>query len=459
MSSDPRIPDGSRAILIGVPRYEKDARYRSYTAVGNSVEGMYKLLVESSLCGWREEQVEKIINPANAGQLMGRLRQLAAETTGVLLLYFVGHGQPSEHTGELCLAITDTDHANPDATGLEYSKIKRMLHSGTPAATRIVILDCCYSGIVIGGLGPDDLADLSDCAGAYTLTAADERARVPLDDQGNPRTAFTGELLDLLARDGVPDGPPGLTLGKIFPLLRQRLMTKGLPRPNQRSDDSVAAFVFARNAAGLAGTAVSPTAAATHVHSDEPADSGEPGTRDSSTGPLIRWLTRHRVFLGASLGTVLAAAAAAAVVFAMNSTPPVGPPTPKPSTTVQPSTFTLSGTFTIKVSSSDVRYGPLIKTTARGCYGTGVYADISAGTAVVITDPEGQQVGVGALQYGQLPNGNSNTCVMPFSVPGVPRGLPSYSITISHRGTQVETPQVAQTGVALGLCPNGCEPS
>lgn len=462
-SGEPVIPPGSRAVLIGVSDYQ-DAEYLSYPAVGNSVDGMYQMLVESGLCGWREEQVTRIPNPANAGRLMGRLRQLAADTTGVLLLYFVGHGQPGEHTGELCLAITDTDHANPDATGLEYTKIKRMLHGGTPATTRIAILDCCYSGIVIGGLGPTDLADLSACAGAYTLTAADERAQVPLDDQGNPRTAFTGELLDLLTRDGVPDGPPNLTLGTIFPLLRQRLETKGLPRPNQRSDDSAAAFVFARNAAGLAGTAVPPTAAAPRVHSDKSADSSEPDTRDwrprrgrGLAGPLIRWFTRHRVFLGASLGTVLAAATV--VVFAMNSAPPVGPATPKPSPTVQPSTFTLSGTFTIKVSSNDVRYGPLIKTTAQGCDGTGHYADISAGTAVVITDPEGRQVGVGALQYGQLADGNSNMCVMPFSVPGVPRGLSSYSITISHRGTQVEPPQLAQTGVALGLCPNGCETS
>lgn len=250
MSGKPVIPPGSRAVLIGIPRYQKDARYRSYTAVGNSVEGMYQLLVESGLCGWREEQVEKIVNPANAGQLMGRLRQLAAETTGVLLLYFVGHGQPSEHTGELCLAIADTDHANPDATGLEYAKIKRTLHSGTPAATRIAILDCCYSGRAIG-LGADDdgtqLADLSDCAGVYTLTAADERAHVPPDGEGHPRTAFTGELLELLTRDGVPGGPDGLALGAIFPHLRQRLAAKGLPRPNQRSDDTAAAFVFACN--------------------------------------------------------------------------------------------------------------------------------------------------------------------------------------------------------------------
>lgn len=251
MTGDPRIPDGSRAILIGVPHYQ-DPAYQSYTAVGNSVDGVYQMLVESGLCGWRKDQVTRITDPANAGHLMGRLRNLARETTGVLLLYFVGHGQPSEHTGELCLAITDTDYANADTTGLEYAKIKRMLHSGTPAATKIAILDCCYSGRAIGlGVTHDgtSLADLSDCSGAYTLTAADERARVPPDDEDIPRTAFTGELLDLLTHYGIPGGPRGLTLGAIFPRLRQRLAAKGLPRPSQRSDDDAAAFVFARNLA------------------------------------------------------------------------------------------------------------------------------------------------------------------------------------------------------------------
>lgn len=262
MSSEPVIPPGSRAVLIGVPRYQ-DARYLCYPAVGNSVDGMYKLLVESGLCGWREEHVSKIVNPTNAGQLLRQLRQLAREAVGVLLLYFVGHGVLSEQ-GELCLAISDTDHAEPDATGLEYTKIRRMLHSGTPATTRIVILDCCYSGRAIG-LGSADqaqLADLSQALGAYTLTAADNFADVHPGAEDPPRTAFTGELLDLLMRDGIPSGPAGLTLGTIYPRLHSRLDSKGLPHPNQRADDHAAAFVFARNAAVPPTSTQSPTALA-----------------------------------------------------------------------------------------------------------------------------------------------------------------------------------------------------
>jgi hypothetical protein len=249
MSSEPVIPADSRAVLIGVPDYQ-DVKYLSYPAVGNSADGMYELLVESGFCGWREEQVSKIVNPANAGKLLAKLRRLAQDATGVLLLYFVGHGVLSEQ-GELCLAVSDTDHSAPDATGLEYSKIKRMLYDSTPATTKIVILDCCYSGraIGLGSAAQAQLADLSEAPGAYTLTAADDFADASLGSGDAPRTAFTGELLDLLTRDGIPGAPAGLTLGEIYPRLRSRLGSRGLPRPNQRAEDQAAAFVFARNAA------------------------------------------------------------------------------------------------------------------------------------------------------------------------------------------------------------------
>ena len=287
MSSDPVIPPDSRAVLIGVPHYQ-DARYLSYPAVGNSVDGMYELLVESGLCGWRQEQVIKVVNPANAGQLLRWLRELARETTGALLLYFVGHGVLSEH-GELCLAVSDTDHADPDATGLEYTKVRRMLHRDTPATTRIVILDSCYSGraIGLGSIDETQFANLSETSGAYTLTAADNFADVPPDAEGAPRTAFTGELLDLLTRDGIPGAPARLTLGTIYPRLRSRLASKGLPRPSQRADDDAAAFVFARNAAVMPAVARLPTATA---ESAPPAmtaagvDSGRPIEPTSESG-------------------------------------------------------------------------------------------------------------------------------------------------------------------------------
>jgi len=145
--------------------------------------------------------------------------------------------------------------------------------------------------------------------------------------------------------------------------------------------------------------------------------------------------------------------AAVAVTLPVHDTI-AGEPVPQPGTppTSPPSAFTLSGTLTLKQASDDLRFGkPAIASTARGCQGTGSYSDLSTGTAVIIKDPAGRQVAVGALKAGRLAEGDTNSCAMPFSVPDVPRGLPSYSVTISRRGTHVSTPDQAQAGIALSI--------
>ncbi|MEV6150520.1 hypothetical protein AB0L53_09275 [Nonomuraea sp. NPDC052129] len=82
------------------------------------------------------------------------------------------------------------------------------------------------------------MADSAGIRGAYTLTASDHAAHVPpLDQQANACTSFTGELLDLV-RTGLPDGPEWLTLDLIYPHLRHRLHSRGLPEPNQRGTDT-----------------------------------------------------------------------------------------------------------------------------------------------------------------------------------------------------------------------------
>jgi hypothetical protein len=84
-----------------------------------------------------------------------------------------------------------------------------------------------------------------------------------------------------------------------------------------------------------------------------------------------------------------------------------------------------------------------------GCDATDGYSDITSGAAVIVQGPQGQTVATGALQSGQI--SDSETCQFPFTVPSVPGDLSSYSVTISHRGTQVLTPAAAHQPVDLTL--------
>lgn len=238
----------SRAVLIGVSKYLDDG-FRDVPAAENSLHRILSILANPSLCGWPEDCIEIILNPIEPMKLAQRLRRLGAETTGTLLIYFVGHGVLTEG-GELCLALSSTEACDPDLTGLEFHRIRQALMN-SPARTKIAILDCCYSGRAILGLSgvrEGDLADATEIAGAYTLTAADQSAHVPLLQDSNVCTSFT-ECLTALIREGIPGGPPALTLGSLYPELKRRLRARGLPSPNQRGTDTIHLFPFSWNSA------------------------------------------------------------------------------------------------------------------------------------------------------------------------------------------------------------------
>lgn len=239
------------AVLIGVSQY-RDPSLLDVPAARNSLHAMHRLLTSPELCGWSEEQVHVLEDPAGATDLALEVHRLAEETTGTLLIYFVGHGLVSK-SGALCLAAGNTQLRYPDLTGLEYDKVRSALLD-SPAQVKLVILDCCYSGRIIQGLaasGESQLVDSTDIHGVYTLTAADQVAHVASRDE-TAGTSFTQVLCDIV-RIGIPGAPPALALTDIYPRLKSTLKARGLPEPNHRVTDTVASYPFSRNVAYAGG--------------------------------------------------------------------------------------------------------------------------------------------------------------------------------------------------------------
>lgn len=87
------------------------------------------------------------------------------------------------------------------------------------------------------------------------------------------------------------------------------------------------------------------------------------------------------------------------------------------------------------------------------CTTTGGFTDISQGAAVTIGGPDGKTIAVIALSAGTVAGdaGSTAQCRFDFDT-SVPPGLSEYTVTISHRGTQVFTPEQVREGqVALTL--------
>jgi len=108
---------------------------------------------------------------------------------------------------------------------------------GSPAHTRVSILDCCFGGLATAAPEPGAQpaappaaqprpGSLKPIDGAYTLAAVgrDEQAAAPEPDRQEVAcTAFTAGLRDLVTA-GLPSRAPWLTFGDLYPALRERLL-------------------------------------------------------------------------------------------------------------------------------------------------------------------------------------------------------------------------------------------
>ena len=240
----------SRAVLIGNGTFSEHEKIPAVPASG-CVAAMLDLLT-SDLCGWPRNRVSLFEDLANPADLARGLVRAVREAEDVLLVYYVGHGMLTM-TGDLVLALSDTE-ADPEAlpyTALPYASLARIM-CGSTAATKLVILDCCYAETAnqaTFGTQSADLADAYPVDGLYFIGASKRREKAGFPLHGD-LTYFTEAFIETV-RAGVPGSPPApeLTLAQIFRAVRTRLAASGLPEPADSGIRDARQYPFASNAA------------------------------------------------------------------------------------------------------------------------------------------------------------------------------------------------------------------
>jgi Caspase domain len=240
-------PDRSRAVLIGASRYA-DPELLALPGVTGNLADLAGVLTSprgTGLAGCTVLADEP--DPATVGEALVRAAEQASD---MLLVYYAGHGLTWTNRNELYLALRGT---RPHAVGTSALRCAdvRQVFLDSPATTRVLILDCCFSGRAIeqgmsGSGAADALLGEVDVEGAYIL-AATEGPRMALAPAGQRHTLFTGELLRLLT-EGVPGGPALLTLDVLYRELRARLRRRNLPVPSCSASASAAHLALAPNA-------------------------------------------------------------------------------------------------------------------------------------------------------------------------------------------------------------------
>jgi putative transcriptional regulator len=253
-------PHRSRVVLVGVGAY---AQLQPLPTVANNLSGISDVLTDVRLWGLPAANCHVVADPTTP-QEVGRALRSAARATGLgglLLVYFAGHGVVDHRTGELHLAVGQTDREAAYATAVPYEWIRRAVLE-SPAGRRVVILDCCYAGRAISGMG-DDLTAVADeveidrtCV--LVATSPNRAALAPSDEK---YTAFTGALVNVL-RQGVPDGPDPLDVATVYDEVLHAHRSQGRPLPEMRARNGGERVPLVRN---LARPARSPTPAPTPV--------------------------------------------------------------------------------------------------------------------------------------------------------------------------------------------------
>ncbi|GAB3874657.1 hypothetical protein GCM10029964_017020 [Kibdelosporangium lantanae] len=197
----------SRAVLIGVSSFTDPDLY-DLPSVTNNVDTLHGMLTHPDWWGIPLENCARIKDDVSAQRVRELLREAARSAEDVLLVYYAGHGLPLD-PDDLVLATTHTRQKSPRDSGVPIDDIRDVFLSSR-ARTRVLVLDCCYSGRALERLGLDK--------------ATATLASVPATEPGNAAkadefTEFGGHLIRVLRR-GIDNQRNTLTLRAIADEIR-----------------------------------------------------------------------------------------------------------------------------------------------------------------------------------------------------------------------------------------------
>ncbi|MFJ9109186.1 caspase family protein [Streptomyces sp. NPDC102283] len=235
-------PASSHAVLIGVSTYES---LPSLPATSNNIEELAALLTDRDLWGLPEENCHIVPDPRSPTEVLDIVHEAVGRAEDAFLLYFAGHGLVSLR-GELFLALPGTS-ADRLYRALPFADLRSVLLDARHAPSKVVLLDCCYSGRAMDGYmgAPGSMIERARVDGSYLMTASSETAQ-SWAYQGERFTAFTGELIKTLSA-GIPGGPDLLEMESIYWHVRGVLEEKGRTVPQQRARNDGRKIALVRN--------------------------------------------------------------------------------------------------------------------------------------------------------------------------------------------------------------------
>ncbi|MER6206583.1 caspase, EACC1-associated type [Streptomyces sp. NPDC001642] len=232
----------SRAVIVGVGDYSDLPKLPSVCASANAVA---ELFCDERVWGLQgSDHCKVLINPQSGEEVLDAIQDAAGEAQDTFVVYFAGHGLVGPD-GQLHLGLPRS-HPQRLHRAPAFEEVRRLLVHECGALRKVVFLDCCYSGRALGGyMGQPVSAASMEVEGTYVMTSSAE-TKLSLAPEGEPYTAFSGELVKALSL-GVPGASDPLQMDMLFQHVHRELSVKSRPIPQRSVRNDGASIALFRN--------------------------------------------------------------------------------------------------------------------------------------------------------------------------------------------------------------------
>ncbi|GAA2410586.1 hypothetical protein GCM10010191_19400 [Actinomadura vinacea] len=235
-------PRRSRCVIIGISRY---THLDELPAVAHNCTELLQVVTDPAIWGVPGDRCTMVRDPETPGAVENAVRAAAHEAEAGLLVYHAGHGIHGPDGTGLQLALRGATADGRDHA-IRWERLREIIDSSN-AQRRLVILDCCHSG-----LADDETASSAlpgDAPGGTYMLMATARHRPAFAPDDDGCTAFTAEILRVL-NDGVPGGDTAsgrfLTPNTIYRRVREALKSTGAV-PAKQDPGHIGSLPFFRN--------------------------------------------------------------------------------------------------------------------------------------------------------------------------------------------------------------------
>lgn len=238
----------TKVILMGFSEFPEDPKIEYLPSVKNNLKSLRECFLNPEIMGIPEENV-LVIDENSRINILATLNSQLEDYEDTVIVYYAGHGYIRKD-GQFCLATQETKTKDLNFTAIDFQDIRDIL-SRSSARTKILILDCCFSGRALKDFTTmsDALsaitAQVSEIEGAYIIASAPPNQPAFASDKDKP-TIFSGELIGVL-ETGIDNKLPHINIDELFETIYKRLTRKARPEPQRLVVQHAGKYPFARN--------------------------------------------------------------------------------------------------------------------------------------------------------------------------------------------------------------------